>query len=277
LDDAFLEASIAASSLSARSKAFVRNTLLDFSFDTRLVSFVAQDNAVSDLFQTVLDRDVEWRAATSVTPYQTQILEGPAAVALNEVAFQAGQSAIGEAFTMGLHGGLVGSTAMTSDYYQADEAKFTGAFQTCAGGLNVDEAELDASTGLVLQHVSLPLIDGDNRVVGVVAWGTFCFFSLSILLFSLSILFALSLHFFSLSLFALSLSLSLFLSLSLASLSCRSLSLDISLTIVLIVSLYLYPRSDRCWHPLYSASVSPQPGSCHRVQHIIPAVEGICP
>jgi hypothetical protein len=72
-------------------------------------------------------------------------------------------------------GSLVGTSALTSDYYQGDEDKWNNSFADCRGGVDIGVLQKDASVGVIQQQISFPLLDASNRVVGAVTWGVLTF------------------------------------------------------------------------------------------------------
>ena len=107
--------------------------------------------------------DTAWRGeiGTASTPTITPILENDAAAFLrDQVAASGGR--ITEVFIMGAHGLNVAASAMTSDMWQGDEAKFQQSFGMGADGVHIGDVELDESTQQYQGQVSLTIVDPDT-------------------------------------------------------------------------------------------------------------------
>ena len=75
-----------------------------------------------------------------------------------------------EAFVTDNQGALVCANAVTSDYYQGDEAKWSRAYDDGRGAVFVDRPRFDESAKATLGFISLPMRDG-TTVIGVVTVG----------------------------------------------------------------------------------------------------------
>jgi hypothetical protein len=66
---------------------------------------------------------------------------------------------ITEVFIMDRHGLNVAASAMTSDMWQGDEAKFTETYSMGAGAVHFSEVELDESTQRYQAQISVTIVD----------------------------------------------------------------------------------------------------------------------
>ena len=81
-------------------------------------------------------------------------------------------SGIPHAFNMDHNGVIIGETNLTIDLWQGDKNKFLHSYVSGVGGVYVSAIEMDMSTGMMIQEVSLPVIDDStSQVVGVITWG----------------------------------------------------------------------------------------------------------
>jgi len=75
-----------------------------------------------------------------------------------------------EVFVMDNKGLNVAQSAMTSDYWQGDEAKFIKSYNSGRGAIHIESPKKDEITGAVQVLASLPVYDYDGReVIGVIA------------------------------------------------------------------------------------------------------------
>ena len=75
-----------------------------------------------------------------------------------------------EAFLCDNQGAVVAEYPRTSDYWQGDEDKFTGSFNSPNGETYIGEVELDESTQTFSVQVSLPVID-QGKTIGILIVG----------------------------------------------------------------------------------------------------------
>ena len=75
-----------------------------------------------------------------------------------------------ETFLSDANGALVCATARTSDYWQGDETKFTGAFREGKGAVFIDRPKLDESAKAALAQISLPVME-NGVAIGVLTVG----------------------------------------------------------------------------------------------------------
>jgi hypothetical protein len=127
---------------------------------TTLMTLRAWNDKHADLTQADIDRmDQDWRKQTegAQKPLIAEILGAPlSSMLLRHQADSGGQ--LIEAFVMNRHGLNVGQSAVTSDYWQGDEAKFKQSFGRGAEAVHYGEVEVK-DTGRRAQQVSLTITD----------------------------------------------------------------------------------------------------------------------
>lgn len=154
---------------------YVQTTLKPLAADPRIATAIRQQNAQhATLTQAEIDaKDTAWRAevGTGSTPMIDAVIGAPLSDLLKEkVAGSEGR--ITEAFVMDNKGLNVASSAVTSDYWQGDEAKFIKTFGMGAGAIFVDEVELDESTQRYQGQVSFSITDPvSGTTIGAITFG----------------------------------------------------------------------------------------------------------
>ena len=127
---------------------------------TTLMTLRAWNDKHADLTQADIERmDQDWRKQTEgeQKPLIAEILGAPlSSMLLRHQADSGGQ--LIEAFVMNRHGLNVGQSAVTSDYWQGDEAKFKQSFGRGAEAVHYGEVEVK-DTGRRAQQVSLTITD----------------------------------------------------------------------------------------------------------------------
>ena len=79
---------------------------------------------------------------------------------------------IAEVFIMDAQGLNVAASAVTSDYWQGDEAKFQQTYGVGPDAVHISEVELDESTQTYQAQVSLSLTDpATGALIGAVTFG----------------------------------------------------------------------------------------------------------
>jgi hypothetical protein len=127
-----------------------------------LVEAIVAQNAVTAAYdQAEIDRlDAQWRAEVDAArrPLIDAVLANAASRRLAEIAeASAGQYA--EIIATDARGLNVAQSAITSDYWQGDEEKFTETFPRGAGAVFLGEVEEDESTQTFQSQVSLTIVD----------------------------------------------------------------------------------------------------------------------
>ena len=122
----------------------------------------------SELGQSEIDKlDKQWRAETKNTdqPLITAVLAHPLSSYLTRI--QAGSAGLyTEVFVMDAKGLNAGQSAITSDYWQGDEAKFQKTFLVGADAVFVDEPEFQEKTKTWRRQVNLTLTDESGKALG---------------------------------------------------------------------------------------------------------------
>jgi hypothetical protein len=130
----------------------------------------AQNKKHAGLSQADIDSlDKKWRAETKASskPMIDEVLSNALSKYLKKVEADA-QGLYTEIFVMDNKGLNVGQSAVTSDYWQGDEAKFKKSYG--ANAVFIDEIEQDESTQQFQSQVSVPITDG-GQVIGAVTIG----------------------------------------------------------------------------------------------------------
>ncbi len=73
-----------------------------------------------------------------------------------------------EVFVTDVYGATLGSTAELSDYYQADEGWWQAAWNDGQGAVFVSQPEFDASAGINALLISLPILNNNNEIIGII-------------------------------------------------------------------------------------------------------------
>ena len=134
----------------------------------------AQNASTSGYDQSMIDDlDARWRAEVggSDTPTITPVLSGSAAEFLRQQVDAAG-GRITEVFIMDAQGLNVAASAVTSDYWQGDEAKFSETYGRGADAVHLGEIEFDESTATYQGQISLTITDpSTGQAIGAMTVG----------------------------------------------------------------------------------------------------------
>jgi hypothetical protein len=124
----------------------------------------------ADLDQaTIDDLDKQWRDERKADdqPLITAVLSSPLSGYLLRI--QAGSAGLfTEIFVMTAKGLNAGQSSITSDYWQADEAKFQKTFDVGPDAGFVDEPEYNEETATWRAQVNLTLTDASGAMIGAV-------------------------------------------------------------------------------------------------------------
>ena len=165
----------AADEFTAAMQAFYEAELASLAQDPVLAGAIAAQNArTAGLPQSEIDAlDGAWRAEVGAadTPTITPVLENDAAAMLRaRVAASGGM--ITEIFAVDERGLNVAASAVTSDYWQGDEAKFTETYPMGAGAVHFGEVEFDESTQTFQGQISFTVSDpATGAPIGAVTVG----------------------------------------------------------------------------------------------------------
>ena len=137
-------------------------------------AIVAQNTEHAGLSQADIDSlDQAWRAevGTANSPLIDDLLSRPASELLKSLQEQT-EGLVTEVFIMDNRGLNVAQSAVTSDFWQGDEAKWQDTFLNGAGAMHFGEVELDESTQTYQTQLSMSITDpATNEVIGAVTFG----------------------------------------------------------------------------------------------------------
>ncbi len=155
----------AANDFAPAMSAYLEAEISSWAHSQVLIDAISAQNARTGAYdQPRIDAlDTAWReeVGTSETPTVTPVMENAAADFLrNRVDISAGQ--ITEVFIMDARGLNVAASALTSDMWQGDEAKFTKTFSAGPDAVHFSEVELDDSTQRYQGQISLTITDPES-------------------------------------------------------------------------------------------------------------------
>lgn len=123
-----------------------------------------------DLDQARIDElDKTWRAEREQTdqPLITSVLTSPLSAFLTRIQARS-LGLYSEIFVMDRNGLNAGQSAITSDYWQGDEAKFQKTYDVGADAVFLDESEFNEETGTWRAQLNLTLHDEAGRAIGAI-------------------------------------------------------------------------------------------------------------
>lgn len=165
-----LVADITASThLSDFSKELIKSKLLPITTNPVLIAEVKKQNGKNLSLDAIKKTDGEWKAKEGEVPLQEELMANTTAKELNRLLKEIPK--VVECFVMDNQGANVGQINNTSDYWQGDEPKWLKSYNNGQGGVEIGEKEIDESTAIAQQQVSLPLSDTDGTVVGTITFG----------------------------------------------------------------------------------------------------------
>lgn len=135
-------------------------------------ALLAQNEKHAGLSQADIDAlDQQWRAETAggASPLIDEVM-GREVSAYLASQQEASQGLFTEIFVMDNKGLNVGQSAVTSDYWQGDEAKFQDTFGKGADAVHISEVEFDESTQTFQSQLSLPIVH-EGAVIGAATIG----------------------------------------------------------------------------------------------------------
>jgi hypothetical protein len=160
---------VASAAADDKMKTLVKEKLIPLTTDAVWVAEVAAQNAKAVPLDTIKKIDVQWQKAEEELPIQQEMLRNACAKACNGVIAQLPM--VKELFVMDNQGANVGQNALTSDYWQGDEDKWTKSFNAGKGGIDVGKVKFDKSSNVSTQQISLPIIAADGAIIGAVTFG----------------------------------------------------------------------------------------------------------
>ena len=131
------------------------------------IVLAAQNAENEGLSQTAIDRlDQQWRAERNAAdqPLIGRILSNPLSSYLTQIQAQS-LGLYSEIFIMDVVGLNAGQSAITSDFWQGDEAKFQKTYGVGASAVFIDAAEYDEDTATWRAQVNFT-IDADGAAIG---------------------------------------------------------------------------------------------------------------
>lgn len=156
-------------------EAYLSAELMSWVNDPVIVAAIKDQNALTSGYdQAQIDEmDQTWRGevGNADSALISNVLSNAAADFLRDrVAASAG--AITEAFAMDAQGLNVAASAVTSDYWQGDEAKFQETFPAGPGSVHISEIEFDESSQTYQGQISIVIVDpADNSPIGAITVG----------------------------------------------------------------------------------------------------------
>lgn len=127
-----------------------------------LLTLDARNRRGKDLDEkTILDLDKQWRAERKAAdqPLIAAVLSSPLSAYLTKIQAQS-LGLYTEIFVMDAKGLNAGQSAVTSDYWQGDEAKFQKTFPVAADAVFIDAPEVSKETGTENVQVNMTIADG---------------------------------------------------------------------------------------------------------------------
>jgi hypothetical protein len=158
-----------------RMKTYLESEIMGWAQDQVLLDAIRNQNSqTADYTQEEIDAlDTAWRAevALSDRPTIAPVLENAASDFLRERVAAAGGT-MTEVFVMDARGLNVAASAVTSDYWQGDEEKFSETFPKGPEAVHFGEVELDESSQTYQGQISIPIVDPvSNAVLGAMTIG----------------------------------------------------------------------------------------------------------
>ena len=134
------------------------------------LSIVAQNRKTANLTEEqILALDKQWRAETKTAdqPLIAATLNNPLSAYLTQIQ-AASEGLYTEIFVMDAKGLNVGQSAITTDFWQGDEAKFQKTFPSGSGAVFVDAEEFDKDLKSWKAQIHLTISGADNAPIGAI-------------------------------------------------------------------------------------------------------------
>lgn len=132
------------------------------------IALEAQNRRYADISQAEINvLDKQWRAErkTQFQPLIASILNNPLSTYLTQIQAMSG-GLFTEIFVFDTKGLNVGQSAITSDFWQGDEAKFQKTYDVGPAAIFIDEAELHEATNTWRAQLNLTLVDPNGNSIG---------------------------------------------------------------------------------------------------------------
>jgi len=134
----------------------------------RVVQAVKAQESAPPAMERVRAIDEAWQRGEDPEGLATSLAKNDCAQALQTL--MSANPGFGEAYVTDHQGAIVCMTDRTSDYWQGDEEAWTRAYGGGAGAVVVGKTERDATTGLDVVPISVP-IKSAGQVIGVLTVG----------------------------------------------------------------------------------------------------------
>ena len=141
-------------------------------------ALIERNNSYVGSFEEIIagveELDKKWREETNDpenSSFIQDIISSEAAVNITASELHTFLSVFpehSEVFITDVYGATLGSTAELSDYYQADEGWWQAAWNDGQGAVFVSQPEFDASAGINALLISLPILNSNNEIIGVI-------------------------------------------------------------------------------------------------------------
>ena len=156
-------------------EAFARNELSKWLTDPALLDALRAQNTTHDGLSEdeVIALDQQWRAEAESGdgPLINEVLSQPVSAWLLDQQ-NATAGFVTEVFVMDNKGLNVAQSAVTSDYWQGDEAKWQETYKLGNDALHISEVEFDDSTGYYQSQASMTITDPDTgEAIGAITFG----------------------------------------------------------------------------------------------------------
>ena len=159
---------------SEQLQAHVKDANVWINNDVVINAIKSQNEKHATLKQEDINKlDKSWRAEVdaSSSPLISSILSNELSDYLKSVQ-EKSSGLYTEIFVMDNKGLNVGQSAVTSDYWQGDEAKWKKSYGQGQGAVHIGEVEQDESTQLYQSQLSLPIIDPAKQTpIGAITIG----------------------------------------------------------------------------------------------------------
>jgi len=134
-----------------------------------MLSLEASNERYADIDQAAIDAlDQQWKAEREVEdqPLITAVLSSPLSNYLTRIQSDS-QGLFTAIFVMDGSGLNAGQSAITSDFWQGDEAKWQKTYQVGPDAVFIDEIEINEDTGAEIAQLNIAIAQ-DGKVVGAV-------------------------------------------------------------------------------------------------------------
>ena len=120
-------------------KSFIKAKLVPLCTNRVFAKEVAGQNAKGTSLDEIQAIDEQWKNAEEELPIHVEMMGNDCAKEIAKIVKQL--PVLGETFVMDNQGANVGQNALTSDYWQGDEAKWKNSYKEAKGGVDVERPE----------------------------------------------------------------------------------------------------------------------------------------